>query len=90
MKSFVESKPDDVKAEHRNLLSVAYKNVVGSRRSAWRVLSSLEQKSEDSRSELAKYRKAIEDELRAICTEVIVRVEFPLICQQFAQFFLFF
>ena len=27
--------------EERNLLSVAYKNVVGSRRSAWRVISSI-------------------------------------------------
>ena len=30
--------------EERNLLSVAYKNVVGARRSSWRVLSSLETK----------------------------------------------
>ncbi|CAO2604931.1 14-3-3 protein theta [Lemmus lemmus] len=29
--------------EERNLLSVAYKNVVGGRRSAWRVISSIEQ-----------------------------------------------
>ena len=28
--------------EERNLLSVAYKNVVGSKRSAWRVITSLE------------------------------------------------
>merc|ERR1711868_244656 len=32
--------------EERNLLSVAYKNVVGSRRSSWRVISSIEQKCE--------------------------------------------
>ncbi len=32
--------------EERNLLSVAYKNVVGARRSAWRVISSIEQKTE--------------------------------------------
>lgn len=30
--------------EERNLLSVAYKNVVGARRSSWRVVSSIEQK----------------------------------------------
>merc|ERR1712168_721040 len=30
--------------EERNLLSVAYKNVVGSRRSSWRVISSIEAK----------------------------------------------
>jgi len=32
--------------EERNLLSVAYKNTVGSRRTAWRALSSIEQKEE--------------------------------------------
>lgn len=30
------------KSDERNLLSVAYKNVVGSKRSAWRIISSLE------------------------------------------------
>jgi len=32
--------------EERNLLSVAYKNSVGSRRTAWRGLSQIEQKEE--------------------------------------------
>lgn len=32
----------DLSIEERNLLSVAYKNSVGSRRTAWRALSSIE------------------------------------------------
>ena len=36
----------DLSIEERNLLSVAYKNSVGSRRTAWRALSSIEQKEE--------------------------------------------
>ena len=32
----------DLSIEERNLLSVAYKNAVGSRRTAWRALSSIE------------------------------------------------
>lgn len=32
--------------EERNLLSVAYKNSIGGRRTAWRVLSSIENKEE--------------------------------------------
>jgi 14-3-3 protein epsilon len=33
---------NDLTIEERNLLSVAYKNTVGSRRTAWRALSSIE------------------------------------------------
>ncbi|KAG7234162.1 hypothetical protein INR49_002512, partial [Caranx melampygus] len=59
--------------EERNLLSVAYKNVVGARRSSWRVVSSMEQKSDDSgKTALAKeYREKIEKELNDICKEVL-------------------
>ena len=32
--------------EERNLLSVAYKNVVGSRRASWRVLTSIQEQSD--------------------------------------------
>ena len=36
---------EELSNEERNLLSVAYKNVVGARRSAWRVITSIEQKT---------------------------------------------
>ena len=62
--------------EERNLLSVAYKNVVGGRRSSWRVISSIEMKSSpdsEERAKLAKeYRETIEKELKTICEEVLV------------------
>ena len=61
--------------EERNLLSVAYKNVVGGRRSSWRVISSIENKTSDNeeRTKLAKeYREKIEKELDSICKEVLV------------------
>ncbi|XP_028810088.1 14-3-3 protein beta/alpha-1-like [Denticeps clupeoides] len=60
--------------EERNLLSVAYKNVVGARRSAWRVISSIEQKTEgnDKKLQMVKeYREKVETELREICNEVL-------------------
>eukprot|EP00048_Salpingoeca_helianthica_P023951 m.28583 g.28583 ORF g.28583 m.28583 type:complete len:247 (-) comp9091_c0_seq1:207-947(-) len=60
--------------EERNLLSVAYKNVVGARRSSWRIISSIEQKSEGSERKQTlsrEYRNKIEGELRDICNEVL-------------------
>ena len=61
--------------EERNLLSVAYKNVVGARRSSWRVISSIEQKTEGSerkQSMAREYREKVEKELRDICDDVLV------------------
>lgn len=40
----------ELTVEERNLLSVAYKNVIGARRASWRIISSMEQKTEGSGS----------------------------------------
>jgi 14-3-3 protein epsilon len=45
IKKVVESGAE-LNVEERNLLSVAYKNSIGGRRTAWRVLSSIENKEE--------------------------------------------
>lgn len=69
--------------EERNLLSVAYKNVVGARRSSWRVISSIEQKTEGSsegKQQMAKeYREKVENELRTICNDVLKLLDTYLI-----------
>ncbi|KAM6974502.1 14-3-3 protein zeta-like isoform 1-T2 [Tautogolabrus adspersus] len=69
--------------EERNLLSVAYKNVVGARRSSWRVISSIEQKTSDDEKKLAlakEYREKVEKELKDICLEVLGLLDNHLIC----------
>jgi len=71
MKDVTKMQEGPLSTEERNLLSVAYKNIVGAKRSSWRVISSIEQKSTD-KEELAKeYRKKIEGELDAVCREVL-------------------
>ncbi|WAQ93881.1 14332-like protein [Mya arenaria] len=60
--------------DERNLLSVAYKNVVGARRSSWRVISSIEAKQDSSDKHQAivrEYKTTIEKELTDICNEVL-------------------
>lgn len=78
MKKVTES-GNELTNEERNLLSVAYKNVVGARRSSWRVISSIEQKTEGSerkQSMAREYREKIEKELRDICQDVLVSCSF--------------
>lgn len=68
--------------EERNLLSVAYKNVVGARRSSWRVISSIEQKTEGAERKQAmakEYREKIEKELNEICRDVLALLDQYLI-----------
>ena len=82
MKSVVERKAgNDLSNEERNLLSVAYKNVVGARRSDFRIISSLEHKSEGgNKAELAEeYLKKIKEELKEKCNEVLKLIDEHLV-----------
>jgi len=77
MKKVTES-GNELSNEERNLLSVAYKNVVGARRSSWRVISSIEQKTEGSERKQTmarEYREKIEKELKDICQDVLVLLD---------------
>lgn len=70
----VTERGEELSNEERNLLSVAYKNVVGARRSSWRVISSIEQKTEGNERKQAmakEYREKVENELRDICRDVL-------------------
>lgn len=66
--------------EERNLLSVAYKNVIGSRRSAWRTLSAeLAESETEVTPVLKKYKEQIEKELEEISLNVLFLLEQYLI-----------
>ncbi|XP_060605539.1 14-3-3 protein beta/alpha-A-like [Ruditapes philippinarum] len=67
--------------EERNLLSVAYKNVVGSRRSAWRLLSSKSQSGTSEKQEaiLQKMLQQVEEEVNSLCEDVLKLLDEHLI-----------
>jgi len=67
---------EELTVEERNLLSVAFKNVVGSRRASLRIISSIEQKEEsrgkeDHLQKAKEYRKKVEKELTDICNDIL-------------------
>ena len=77
------SQGQKLSVEERNYLSVAYKNVIGVRRAAWRILCSIEGKEmdlvkgEESKEldVIAEYKDCIEKELDAICLEVLTLLD---------------
>ncbi|XP_022726071.1 14-3-3 protein 6-like [Durio zibethinus] len=76
--------PDELTVEERNLLSVAYKNVIGARRASWRIVSSIEQKEEgrgnaDHVSVIREYRAKIEAELSEICAGILKLLDDKLV-----------
>lgn len=72
--------------EERNLLSVAFKNVIGARRASWRIINSIQSKSQAQAAEgsnkqaLAKeFQATIEKELTSTCKDIIDLLQNKLI-----------
>ena len=67
---------EDVSVDVRNLLSVGFKNLIGSRRAAWRTVSAIEQnkKYEQYQARCAEYKAKIEKELARLCEDIIKSV----------------
>ncbi|KAJ2063581.1 hypothetical protein GGI17_001656 [Coemansia sp. S146] len=72
----VAAEEQELSVEERNLLSVAYKNVIGARRASWRIISSIEQKEKskgnmEHMAIVTKQRHAVEKELSDICKDIL-------------------
>lgn len=75
---------DPLTTDERNLLSSAYKNLIASCRSAWRVITHVESKeeaaaNEDHLSVIRRYRAKIESELTAACNGILELLDEHLI-----------
>ena len=83
MKSVALASASDLSLEERNLLSVAYKNVVGARRASLRIIGSIESKENEKGSANARlvsqYKVKVEDELNRICNDILELLSATLI-----------
>merc|ERR1719215_1830159 len=80
----VGAEGSELSVEERNLLSVAYKNAVGSRRAAWRIISSVMMKetskgNADNAAFAKEYCTKVESELQGICDTILNLLDGTLI-----------
>ena len=71
---YVEIDPN-LSLDERNFLSAGYKNLIGGRRTSWRLLNSLERKEEkkgntQNLSYINEVKNKVEDEMRKICDDL--------------------
>nr|AFK34541.1 unknown [Lotus japonicus] len=79
-----DSEDQELTVEERNLLSVAYKNVMGTKRASWRIISSKEAKeeslgNEDHLDNIREFRYMVESHLCNICDDVLNLLDSRLI-----------
>jgi 14-3-3 protein epsilon len=72
--SFIKADPK-LSTEERNILSAGFKNIIGSKRSSWRILQNLSKKEEKKNNSanlnsVEEIKSKLENEMRKICDDV--------------------
>jgi len=70
-------KTEELTTEERNLISVAYKNLSGNKRTAWRALTAIEENPKYAKyhEKTKTYKAKIEEELKKICKDAIKTID---------------
>jgi len=81
LSAVLEAKGSEVSSDERNLLSVAFKNLISSKRAACRTISAIEQNPKYSKfgDHLATYKASIEQKLIGDCEMIINTIESKVI-----------
>jgi 14-3-3 protein epsilon len=76
LKPVLDQKGGSVSSDERNLLSVAFKNLISSKRTAWRTISAIEQNPKYSKfgDSLLAYKRKIEEGLYGDCEMIIALI----------------
>ncbi|CAH1800608.1 unnamed protein product [Owenia fusiformis] len=73
----------EMTADEINLLSVAYKNVIGAHRESWKIITTLEQTQEEKGGDeekmiIKEYRQQVEKELKENCKDILQIIDIQL------------
>jgi 14-3-3 protein epsilon len=80
LEDMLKARDKDLNSDERNLLSIAYKNSVSTRRTALRTIMAYEMKEKKKDNStflpyIQEYRKRIEDELTKMCNNVLLTID---------------
>lgn len=84
LEDMVKTRDKDLNADERNLISIAYKNSISSRRSALRTIMAYETKEKKKENStflpyIQEYRKKVEEELTKSCQGILRSIDEQLI-----------
>lgn len=84
IKPVLDARGSALSSDERNLLSVAFKSLISSKRTAWRTISAIEQnpKYQKYGASLGSYKGKIEQQLYSDCEKIIEIVRSKILTKQ--------